>query len=85
MFVMNLGSCDFNSIMDLEDMIGTVVILNEVLPMRNFMNHYCLTEVKTVGRHFTWNNKQDRVFTRIDRVPANPKWHTLYDSAEASY
>lgn len=52
------------------------------------MSYCCLTEVKTLGRHYTRNNKQDggdKVFSRIDRVLANPKWHTMFDSAEAAY
>lgn len=39
---------DFNAIMDFQDKIGTMVGLSEVLPMRNCMSYYCLTEVKTV-------------------------------------
>lgn len=38
------------------------------------MKFYRLAEIKTIGRHFTWNNKQDgvdRVFSRIDRVLEN--------------
>ncbi|XP_056691341.1 uncharacterized protein [Spinacia oleracea] len=56
--------------------------------MRNCMLHCKLTEVKTVGRLYTWNNKQDgedRVFSRIDRVLANSEWNDLFDTAEANF
>lgn len=79
---------DFNSMMDLDDRIGSIVRLSEVQPMRNCMLHCKLTEVKTVGRLYTWNNKQDgedRVFSRIDRVLANSEWNDLFDTAEANF
>ncbi|XP_021844981.2 uncharacterized protein [Spinacia oleracea] len=79
---------DFNALMDLEDRIGSTVRTSKIQPMRSCMNYCQLTEVKTVGRFYTWNNKQDgayRVFSRIDRVLANTKWGDLYYSAEAAY
>lgn len=52
------------------------------------MNLCKLTEIKTIGRHSTWNNKQDgedRVFSRIDRVLANAEWEDMKDTIEAAF
>lgn len=51
---------DFNAIMELEDRISTVVRIGEVLRMRNCMNYCCLTEVKTVGRHFMYYDNDNK-------------------------
>ncbi|XP_021845359.2 uncharacterized protein [Spinacia oleracea] len=79
---------DFNALMDLDDRIGSSVRMSEIQPMRSCM-HYCqLNEVKTMGRFYTWNNKQDgadRVFSRIDRVLANTKWGDRFELAEATF
>ncbi|XP_056694959.1 uncharacterized protein [Spinacia oleracea] len=79
---------DFNAVMEMEDRIGSAVRITEIQPMRQCMNSCQLTTVKTVGRHYTWNNKQDgtdRVFTRIDRVLANYAWDSNFENAEATY
>ncbi|XP_021836641.2 uncharacterized protein [Spinacia oleracea] len=79
---------DFNAIMELEDRIGSRVRLSEVQPMIQCMAFCQLTTIKTVGRKFTWNNKQDgvdRVFTRIDRVLANSNWGDCFENAEACF
>lgn len=79
---------DFNSIMEMEDRIGSPVRLADIKPMRNCMATCKLSQVKTVGRHFTWNNKQEgeaRVFSRIDRVLSNTAWDDMFATAEAMY
>lgn len=79
---------DFNAIMNMDDRIGSPVKLHDIMPMRQCMVAYHLTEVKTVGRHFTWNNKQDgddRVFRRIDRVLSNSLWDDKFTTAEAMF
>lgn len=48
---------DFNAIMEINDIIGSPVRLSDIQPMRNFMVVCKLTKVKTIGRHYTWNNK----------------------------
>ncbi|XP_056685451.1 uncharacterized protein [Spinacia oleracea] len=65
---------DFNALMDVEDRVGAPVRIREIQAMRACMAHCNLSTVKTVGRQFTWSNKQvgeDRVLSRIDRVLAN--------------
>ncbi|XP_056688203.1 uncharacterized protein [Spinacia oleracea] len=74
--------------MELEDRIGSTVRLTEIQHMSNCMSLCNLSVIITVGRHFTWNNKQEganRVFSRIDRVLRNAKWNDLFETAEAAY
>ncbi|XP_021837778.2 uncharacterized protein [Spinacia oleracea] len=79
---------DFNAIMEFEDKIGSPVRFTDILPMRQYMATCQLNVVKTAGRLYTWNNKQqagDRVFTRIDIVLTNSSWDTLVLTSEAMY
>ncbi|XP_021837039.1 uncharacterized protein [Spinacia oleracea] len=79
---------DFNALMEIEDRIGGLVRLGDIQAMRNCMFHCNLSTIKTVGRQYTWNNKQEgeaRVFSRIDRVLANASWLDLFPTAEANY
>lgn len=79
---------DFNAIVSMDDRIGSPVRLHDIFPKKQCMDACQLTEVKTVGRHFTWNNKQDgesRVFTRIDRVLSNSLWDDKFPTTEAMY
>ncbi|XP_056685999.1 uncharacterized protein [Spinacia oleracea] len=79
---------DFNAVKEIEDRIGSPVRLSDIQPMRNCMAKCQLTEVKTIGRLYTWNNKQDggnRVFSRIDRVLSNSAWDVMFPNAEALY
>ncbi|XP_021856024.2 uncharacterized protein [Spinacia oleracea] len=79
---------DFNAVKEIEDRIGPPVRLSDIQPMRNCMAMCQLTEVKTIGRLYTWNNKQDggnRVFSRIDRVLSNSAWDDMFPNAEALY
>lgn len=50
---------------------------------------YChLVDVKSSGRYFTWNNKQEgerRVFSGIDRVLANLEWIDILCEAEITF
>ncbi|XP_056686567.1 uncharacterized protein [Spinacia oleracea] len=79
---------DFNALMDVEDRVGATVRIREIQAMRACMNHCNLSTIKTVGRQFTWNNKQvgeDRVLSRIDRVLANASWTDMYPDVEANF
>ncbi|XP_056691817.1 uncharacterized protein [Spinacia oleracea] len=79
---------DFNALMEIKDRIGGPVRLGDIQAMRNCMVHCNLSTIKTVGRQYTWNNKQEgeaRVFSRIDRVLANASWLDLFPTAEANY
>lgn len=72
----------------MEDRIGSPVRFSEIQDMRNCMTTCNLSVIKTVGRQFTWSNKQGgihKVFTRIDRVLANTQWEDLFPTTEASF
>ncbi|XP_056698010.1 uncharacterized protein [Spinacia oleracea] len=79
---------DFNALMDVEDRVGAPVRIREIQAMRACMTHCNLSTIKTVGRQFTWNNKQvgeDRVLYRIDRVLANASWSDMFPDVEANF
>ncbi|XP_048496207.1 uncharacterized protein LOC125495509 [Beta vulgaris subsp. vulgaris] len=64
---------DFNALSNIENRIGSMVSMAEIRPMTDCN----LSDVKSSGRYFTWNNKQDGpkiVFSRINRVIATQKW-----------
>lgn len=79
---------DFNALMEIEDKIGGPVRLRDIQAMRNCMFYCDLTTIKTVGRQYTWNNKQEgeaRVFSRIDRVLSNASWTDLFPTVLFSF
>ncbi|KAL2929928.1 DNA polymerase I [Bienertia sinuspersici] len=62
---------DFSSMLHLDGRIGDPVRLVEVMTMRDCIEHCRLLELKSVGRTFTWTNKQeleDTVLSKIDWV-----------------
>lgn len=47
-----------------------------------------LVDIKSMGNLFTWNNKQEgrqRVYSKLDRVIANPTWLDAYSSTEVCF
>ena len=65
---------DFNAIMHYDDRIGSIMREKEIRPMANCMHQCRLHDVKSMGRFYTWNNKQDgcnRVLSKIDRFLSN--------------
>lgn len=75
-------------IMDIEDSIGAHVRLRDIQPIRTCMAYYNLFDLKTVGRQFSRNNKQDgvdRVLSRIERVLSNSAWSDLFPTTEANF
>ena len=65
---------DFNAIMNYDDRVGSAVRDKEIIPMSHCMQVCELHTVKSVGRYYTWNNKQDgchRVMSKIDRCLSN--------------
>ncbi|XP_056697428.1 uncharacterized protein [Spinacia oleracea] len=79
---------DFNCVMNMEERIGSIVRHTEIVDMCECMQHCEMEDIKTVGNFYTWNNKQQgasRVFSKLDRVMANPKWQSIYGSAEVCF
>ncbi|XP_056688191.1 uncharacterized protein [Spinacia oleracea] len=79
---------DFNCVMNMEERIGSIVRHTEIVDMCECMQHCEMEDIKSVGNFYTWNNKQhgaSRVFSKLDRVMANPKWQSIYGSAEVCF
>lgn len=52
---------DFNVVLNLEDIIGFVVTLDEVAKFKQCLRDCYLREMGTTGPYFTWSNKQKGV------------------------
>ncbi|XP_074299134.1 uncharacterized protein LOC141630168 [Silene latifolia] len=68
---------DFNSILYMNERIGSIVTDAEVKDFQNCVDVCGLYDLVSNGAYFTWNNKQvgnARVFSRIDKVMANDEW-----------
>ncbi|XP_074298341.1 uncharacterized protein LOC141629200 [Silene latifolia] len=69
---------DFNSLMHLNERIGGAQVQwHDVLPMKQMAVRCDLTELKSIGSFFTWNNKHEngsKVYSKIDRVLINTEW-----------
>ncbi|XP_056691786.1 uncharacterized protein [Spinacia oleracea] len=79
---------DFNCVMTSEERIGAPVRQAEISGINECMHDCSMEDVKCVGNMFTWNNKQQgnaRVFSKLDRVLANPAWHDVYTDAEVCF
>lgn len=47
-----------------------------------------LHDMKSNGRFYTWNNKQDgnkRVFSKIERALCNDPWYQEYPNSEVTF
>jgi len=71
---------DFNNVLYPEDRIrGQTVTASEVREFIGCMQECELMDIVTIRGLYTWNNRQDknnRVFTRIDRCMINLEWST---------
>ncbi|XP_021754567.1 uncharacterized protein LOC110719898 [Chenopodium quinoa] len=68
---------DFNNALNIGDRVGSPVTLTKVDAFRLCLRNCGLTDFKTSGLFYTWNNKKDgesRVFSKIDRVLVNDCW-----------
>lgn len=66
---------DFNYVMNTEERIGSDVREMEMRDTLICMQHFAMTDIKSSGNFFTWNNKNQgnaRVFSKLDRVLDNP-------------
>ncbi|XP_075108980.1 uncharacterized protein LOC142180803 [Nicotiana tabacum] len=64
---------DFNAIFEVEDRIHeTMVQDHEIRDFREFVEDAGMTELKAIGRSFTWTNSH--VFSKINRAIVNGKW-----------
>ncbi|XP_056688493.1 uncharacterized protein [Spinacia oleracea] len=74
--------------MSTDERVGSPVRNTEIVVICECMHHCSMEDIKSVGNFYTWNNKQQgtaRVFSKIDRVMANPKWLGDYSSTEVFF
>ncbi|XP_060968791.1 uncharacterized protein LOC115710551 [Cannabis sativa] len=79
---------DFNDILNKEERIGTKVKYKNSSEFRDCVDDCHLEDVKFVGSFFTWCNKQlgdERIYSKIDRVLANPIWLDEHPNAEVVF
>ncbi|XP_074303188.1 uncharacterized protein LOC141637598 [Silene latifolia] len=80
---------DFNSLMHLNERIGGAEVQwHDVLPMKQMTVSCDLTELKTIGSFFTWNNKHEngsKVYSKIDRVLVNADWLNDFPDCFANF
>lgn len=78
---------DFNALSCTDDIISNIVRMAEIASTRDCMNFCQLTDVKAIGRYYTWSQKQDgehRVLLRIYKVLAKQGWIDMFEQAEVS-
>uniref|UniRef100_A0A803PQY4 Reverse transcriptase domain-containing protein n=1 Tax=Cannabis sativa TaxID=3483 RepID=A0A803PQY4_CANSA len=78
---------DFNDIVEKGERIGKRAHFTPTA-FRECTIKCQLEDVKYGGSYFTWNNRQqgdDRIYSKIDRVMANPSWLNMYPIAEALF
>lgn len=79
---------DFNTMLEIDERIGSNITSGEIAPFRSCVDICGLTDVKYIGRQYTWTNKQSnesRVLSKLDRILANKEWINDYNSAEVTF
>ncbi|XP_048496393.1 uncharacterized protein LOC125495655 [Beta vulgaris subsp. vulgaris] len=79
---------DFNNVLNLNERLGSAVMLEEVIKFRECMRECGLSDHCTTGPFFTWRNNQEgdnRVCSKIDRVMANEEWGKEFENALACF
>ncbi|XP_057247778.1 uncharacterized protein LOC130589994 [Beta vulgaris subsp. vulgaris] len=79
---------DFNSVLNLEERLGSAVTLREVEPFRQCIRLCQIQDLPFSGPYYTWSNKQEgdqRVFSKIDRVLANSRWVDKFSNANVMF
>ncbi|XP_074278443.1 uncharacterized protein LOC141602034 [Silene latifolia] len=80
---------DFNILMDMNERIGGAEVQwHNVLPMKQMAANCDLTELKSIGAFFTWNNKHEngsKFYSKIDRVLINAEWLNDFPDCYANF
>ncbi|XP_020266944.1 uncharacterized protein LOC109842484 [Asparagus officinalis] len=80
---------DFNAMVDSGEKLGGSTLTDaDTIDFRSFIDDCQLTHLKTIGCFFTWNNKQDkdsRVWSRLDRTLVNDNWIQHINSSHVEY
>ncbi|XP_060210242.1 uncharacterized protein LOC132637116 [Lycium barbarum] len=74
---------DYNAMLALEDRVmGNPVVEADIRDFKQFLVDAAMTEMRTVGRDYTWTN--GHVLSRIDRAIVNSNWIQQYPQLEAT-
>ncbi|KAK9756123.1 hypothetical protein RND81_01G075200 [Saponaria officinalis] len=79
---------DFNNVFFPNERIGAPVRLPELLPFQRCVNACGLFDLKTIGKFFTWTNKQDggdKVLCKLDRGLVNDAWMVDFPNSFADF
>ncbi|XP_062104336.1 uncharacterized protein LOC133815521 [Humulus lupulus] len=80
---------DFNAVFESADRIGGRVILSiELSDAQSWRALGLVDEMRARGSHFTWTNNQkkdDKIYSRLDRVFANEGWLDIFPQSEAVF
>ncbi|XP_060974179.1 uncharacterized protein LOC133039330 [Cannabis sativa] len=71
-----------------DERIGSNVRCKNSSEFWDYVNECHLKDVKYPGNFYTWCNKQigdERIYSKIDRVLANPTWLNLHHTAEVIF
>ncbi|XP_059309968.1 uncharacterized protein LOC132061119 [Lycium ferocissimum] len=72
---------DFNAVLRGKDRLGSQVMDAKIRDFDNIMDQTNLTELRSIGRFYTWTN--NHVHNKIDRALVNPTWMNLWPQYEA--
>ncbi|XP_062085826.1 uncharacterized protein LOC133791936 [Humulus lupulus] len=77
---------DFNAVFDYDDRIGVRLITDfEMVDAQQWRALGLVDELRLVGSHYTWSNKQEagaRIFSNLDRVFKNEAWVDIFPHFE---
>ncbi|XP_020249470.1 uncharacterized protein LOC109826864 [Asparagus officinalis] len=80
---------DFNSIINNGEKIGGAMVTeSETEDFQDFISSCQFVHLKTTGCFYTWCNKQDkdtRIWSRLDRVLINEEWVQQYTSSQVEF
>lgn len=76
---------NFNNVLTVDDRLnGNPVTEHDIQDFSECLLHNKLSEVRTIGDHYTWCNNQasgDRIYYKIDRFIANTSWLQRFNNA----
>ncbi|XP_056698487.1 uncharacterized protein [Spinacia oleracea] len=79
---------DFNNPLNFGDRLGAPISAAKIEGFKNCVALCGLSDIKSDGCFFTWNNKQSgsaRFFSKIDRVLGNDEWMSTFPDSLAQF
>ncbi|KAF3636181.1 hypothetical protein FXO38_24306 [Capsicum annuum] len=72
---------DFKTILEVDDRVGSLVQDTEIRDFSNFFQDMDISELKSVGRTYTWTNSH--VHSKLDKAIVNAEWVQKFNHLEA--